>query len=128
MRLVSFVAVLFVTACSTMQSDENSIISYYCDEVVVVGRTKSLGFFDTTEEAAILGRSVFDIEVTIKRVLYGNEPRSVIRAYGVAHAQLREDKDFAFVLTPRDEGYEIRSGYLWIGWLKPRLADNCIQS
>lgn len=128
MRVGLLVAVLFLAACNTIQNEENSLIRYGCNEVVVIGRAKTLGYSDISDEDDVLGRGAFDMEIAIKRVLYGKEPRRAIRAYGIAHAQIREDKDFAFVLTPRDEGFEVRSGYLWNGWPKPRLADSCEQS
>ena len=94
-----------------MASEEGVPISYGCNEVVVIGRVKTIGFTDQTSSNDVLGHGRFDMQVSIKRVLRGTEARGLVPASGYGHGQMRADVDFWMVLTPvRSGGYIVRTG------------------
>jgi hypothetical protein len=105
--------------------ERGETISYGCNEVVAIGRVKTLNYTDLTTEDDLLGRGRFSTQITIKRLLRGDEPRRVVPASRIAHGQLREDHDFLLVLTPaEDQEYVLRTGSLWQE-PRPVLAESC---
>jgi len=121
--LVFFLPVL-VGAGYASTPDSNEPVTYGCDEVVVVGRVKTVAYTDLTSSGDVLGHGRYDIQLRIKRVLRGEEARRVVPVSGLSHSQIREDADLWFVLTPaNDGGYVIRTGNLTR--FPYALAPNC---
>jgi hypothetical protein len=111
--IITALALFLAPASRASASNEDGPVTYGCDEVVVVGRVKTIAYTDATGEGGLLGRGRYDMRVDIKRVLRGRETRRVVPANAVAHGQMREDIDFWLVLTPAtDGGYVIRIGNL----------------
>jgi|GEM_PF-2480215 len=127
-KLVIFILALALQAsCNSYPAAEQRVVEYKCDDVVVIGRAKTLNYTNLDIEGDILGRSLFDMEINIKRVLRGTEKRPVVKASAVAHSQLRDDVDFVFVLAPENENYTVESGYAWNPRPRPILAESCIE-
>ena len=88
-------------------------VSYGCDEVVAIGRVETVGYVDLTQPGEPLGRGRYDMQLTIKYLLRGQEHRRVVPVSGDAHGQMRNDADFWLVLTPTpDGGYVLRTANL----------------
>ena len=115
----------FITSCATYVVDEQAVVEHGCDDVVVLGRAKTLSYSLLERESDSIGFSLFKFEITVKRVLYGSEPRRVVNASSIAHGHLRDDLDFIFVLTPSAGDYEIESGTIWKMRPRPVLAKVC---
>jgi len=75
------------------------------DGISIVRRENSI------EEAALPGwYSGYDVEVRIKRVLYGTEERSTVPASFVFHGYPRDDVDMMIVLSADGrDGYAVKS-------------------
>src|SRR3546814_5363802 len=59
-------------------------------------------------------RSQYNLQVRIKRVIQGKENRHIVPASAIAHAQIRDDRDFLAVLRPDGEGgYTLMTANLW---------------
>jgi hypothetical protein len=105
-------------------SDDGALVTFGCDEVVVVGRVKTTALDDVTSKGDVLGVGRYSMRVAIKRVLRGKETRRVVQASAYAEAQMREGVDFWLVLAPAsDGGYVIREGNLTR--IPYRLAPAC---
>ena len=120
-----------VIACSIIPEHERSVLEYNCDELVVVGRVKTIDYTldHPDNELEWLGPwyAKWNLEIRIKRVIYGEEARKVVPGFSISHAQMREDKDFVLVLTPSDDAYEIRTGNLVSLRPKPTPTANCTE-
>jgi len=91
---------------------------------VVVGRVRTVGYADLTQESDLLGHGRYSMQLTIKKVLRGKEARRVVSAAGYSHGQMREDADFWMILgRARDGGYVIRTANLTR--IPYRLAREC---
>jgi hypothetical protein len=106
-----------------MASDDVTPIAYGCNEVVVVGRSHTIGVEAPSSEGDFLGHGRYAMQVTIKRVLRGKETRRVVPASGYSHGQMREDVDFWMVLVPAPSGYVVRTANL--ASIPYRLAPAC---
>jgi len=124
MRLnASLLLLCFLPGCATAEPSHG--LEFGCGDLAVVGRIKTLG------TAAIEGsdprsgwQSAYQLEVQIKRVVHGSEPRVAVPATTIAHAQIRNDRDFLIVLTPDGKGgYSLARASLW--QYRPRLSASC---
>ena len=125
LRLAPLLALLMV-GCVAVESDALvDPMEYGCDDVVVIGRVSVLAETPTDSSGDLLGHSVWDLEIKIKRVLRGRERRMVIPAVGVSHAQIRGDLDLIIVLSKPETGnaYRIRTLNVWESGI--RLAEKC---
>jgi hypothetical protein len=111
---------VFISSCTISSPEERSTLEHECSDIVVIGRAKTLSYSEMDTENGILRRSIFKIEIRIKRVLYGSEKRKIVNATGVSHGQMREDKDFVFILRPNNGDYQIITAAL--EYLNPRIA------
>lgn len=110
------------TTAGASASDQRAPIAYRCDEVVVVGRVKVIGYTALASPGDLLGHGRYDMQVKIKRVLRGQEVRRVVPVSGISHGEMRGDADLWLVLTPAaDGGYVIRTA----GLPPYRLAARC---
>lgn len=126
---------LFVAACATNVGSNSSIVEYGCEDVVLLGRVKSITYSDeiseeerclyTTDGECITWRGLYELDVAVKRVFVGNEPRKNIPVFYIAHGEIRSDVDFVFVLTPTDERYELKRAYISDAKSINSLAESC---
>jgi hypothetical protein len=125
MRLIASLLLLcFLPGCVT--AEPAPILEFGCSDVAVVGRIKTLG------QAAVQGsdplpnwQSAYQLQVQIKRVVRGGERRRVVPATAIAHAQIRDDRDFLIVLTPDGKGgYSLATASLW--QYRPKLSASCL--
>lgn len=124
LALLVYLLPVLVGAGNASTPDGNQPVAYRCDEVVVVGRVKTVAYTDLTHGGDVLGHGRYDMRLRIKRVLRGNETRRVVPVSGFSHGQLREDADLWFVLTPTNDGaYVIRTGNLTS--IPYQLASKC---
>lgn len=99
-------------------------ITYGCDELVVVGRVRTVGYTDLTTKDDVLGHGRYSMEVAVKRVLRGRETRRVLPVVGYSHGQMRDDADFWLVLAHTEDGsYSVRTGNLTR--IPYKLAQKC---
>lgn len=123
-RLVTVCTCLLLSSCAAMDADHDGPIAYACNEVVVVGRVHTIGAEDASAEGDLLGHGIYSMQITVKRVLRGEERRRVLPASGYSHSPMRQDADFWMVLVPApDGGYMIRTANLTR--LPYRLAPAC---
>lgn len=120
-------ALIFLTASVVARSDEGAVlVEYGCTDLVAIGRVKTLNFDEVSLPDNLLGNGRFWMDVSFKKILRGKEGRSGVRATQIAHAQLREDRDFIVVLSPMEIGaYTLKSAHLWKQHPRPTLAKNC---
>src|SRR4051794_37581283 len=96
-----------------LASDQRALIEYGCNDVVVIGRVRTVAFTDLASQDDVLGHGRYDVQVSIKRLLRGKETRNVVQVSGYSHGQMRADADFWIVLSPTLKGaYEIRTANL----------------
>ncbi len=123
--LFLLLAALLIASCATYTAVDYALVEYSCEDIVVVGRAKNVGHSDLKTEDDLLDHSIFEIEISIKQVWRGNEHRKIVQAFGISHAPLREDKDFVFVLSPRDRRYEVKTASLFDDRGHVALAASC---
>lgn len=90
-----------------------------------------MGRIATTSQKAYDGsdvlpgwRSEYGLEVHIKHVVRGTERRRVVPANGISHTQIRDDKDFLAVLSPRQGGGYFLETAALIRY-RPKLREPC---
>jgi hypothetical protein len=103
---------LLLCGGQALAADDEQRVDYHCSEVVAVGRIKTLNYTDLSEPGDVLGHGRWDVEISIKHILYGRETRRIVSASAYGHGQLRGDADFWIVLAPSPKGYEIRTANL----------------
>lgn len=88
-------------------------VAFGCTEVVVTGRIRVVASSDASAPGDILGQTSYEYLIDVKRLLRGREPRRHLPAVAISHAEMRDDADFWFVLTPGANGdYIIREAGL----------------
>lgn len=124
MRLkASLLLVCFLSGCVPAEPPHN--LEFGCGDVAVVGRIKTVGQTALQGSDPLPGwESAYQLQVQIKRVVRGSERRRVVPATVIAHAQIRDDRDFLIVLTPDGKG-----GYLLatasLLQYRPKLSASC---
>ena len=123
---VGVLALCILTGNARAQTDEAVVLEYGCRDLVAVGAIKNVSSTELSSPDDPLGKSKFSMEVSLRKVLKGIEPRRKIPATGIAHGQLREDEDFLVVLSPMaGGGYVLTSAALWHVHPRPILAKKC---
>jgi len=114
---------LLVLGCVSTEGEPP--LEYACNDLVVIGRVRTLTETALDDPSDILRRSVWGLEIRIKRVIHGADARAVVPAVGVSHASIRGDADMMIVLSPTayGGGYEVRT--LNVMDVRPRLASHC---
>lgn len=122
-------ALLFLAAPSIAQSsNQAAVVKYGCTDLVAIGRIKTLNFDELSLPDDLLGNGRFWMDVTLKKIFRGKERRSGVPATQIAHAQLRQDRDFIIVLSPMESGaYTLKSAHLWKQHPRPILAKTCTE-
>lgn len=118
-------AICLLVSCNTYTEEELVPLDYDCDDVVVIGRAEVTSYTSKTTPDDILGHGVFELNITIKQLRHGDEPRKIVPAFYHAHNEARDDKDLLFVLSPTGERYEVVNIMLWDGVAKRVLAKSC---
>ena len=109
--------------CATTQSAQ--ILEFECGDVAVVGQVRTLDRKAFQGSAPLPDwQSAYQLEARIKQVLRGSERRRTVPVAGVAHAQIRADRDFLMVLRPDGAGgYSLSGAALW--QYRPKLSTSC---
>ncbi|RIV78221.1 hypothetical protein [Pelagerythrobacter aerophilus] len=121
---MSLLLFCFVAGCVT--EEPARYLEFGCEDIAVVGRIKTLN------QTAIQGsdplsdwQSAYQLQIHIKRVVRGSERRRLVLATAIAHAQIRDDRDFLIVLTPDGAGgYSVAAASLW--QYRPKLSASCL--
>lgn len=124
MRLkASLLLLCFLPGCVMAEPLPN--LEFGCNDVAVIGRIKTLGQTAIQGSDPLPGwKSAYQLQVQIKRVVRGAERRRVVPATAIAHAQIRDDRNFLIVLTPDGKGgYSVATASLWK--LRPKLRASC---
>ncbi len=126
---------LIVAACATSVDANSSIVEYGCEDVVLLGRVTSITYSDkiseeerciyTTDGECITWRGRYELDITVKKVFIGDETRTTVPAFYIAHSQIRSDVDFVFVLTPADKRYELKRVYISNEESTLELSESC---
>ncbi len=124
---IACLVLLAAAGCSSVEDTNysgSSGLEYGCDDVVVIGRMKTIAYTPVDDTEDVLGDAVWKLTIRIKEVVHGEESRRNIPATGVAHAQMLDDVDFLIVLMPFEAGvYGIRTAAVWDAGLN--LASRC---
>ena len=121
--LVGFAALVLTTG-DLKASAVADVVTYGCNELVVVGRLRTLDYSEAPAEGELLQRGRYSMQASVKRVLRGKDSRRVLPVIGHAHGQMRDDVDFWLVLTPAPNGaYTLRAANLTS--IPYRLAPKC---
>ena len=124
MRLkASLLLLCLLPGCVTAEPPHN--LEFGCNDVAVVGRIKTLGQTAIQGSDPLPGwQSAYQLQVEIERVVRGSERRRVVPATAIAHAQIRDDRDFLIILTPDGKGgYSLARASLW--QYRPKLSASC---
>lgn len=131
MHLNAALGCLLLAGCATIGAAEPATeLAYSCDDLVVIGRVRTL----SSEGVPNPPNSDFlpnwnsrnQLQVRIKRILRGSEPRRVVPASHIVHGQMRDDRDFLMVLKPTAGGaYQLETAALWNERPRPRLFEPC---
>lgn len=128
-KWLAFALFAVLAGCAAVDGDHSmQVLEYGCDDLVVVGRVKTLAAGETIHHPAnAIGYGVWDLQIRVKKVEHGTERSTRISASAVAHAQMREDVDFLIVLAKSADA----DGY-WIRWANlasySRPANACTDS
>lgn len=98
---------LLASGCATGAPD---IVEYGCSDLVAIVRIETADEMEAQPLDAPPASDAYFMQLRIKRVLRGQEPRRVVPAVAGGHAQLRQDVDFWMVLRPEPNGgYSVMS-------------------
>ena len=116
---------LLATACVTGQapSGEDRPLEFECADSVVIGTVVNGAYQPVVDESDLLGRGWVTASLHVREVVRGASLPSILPVRYFAHAYMREDREFMFVLQRRDAGYQIATGRLMSS--RPRLSDRC---
>lgn len=124
--IIALTAVAITSACSTVSPVpiEDRTLSYGCSDAVAVGRLDN-GAYETRSGSAddLIGYGRFAATLNVRRVVSGASLPATLPVRYFAHTYMRDDRDFMFVLTPVDGGFEIASAQLMS--VRPRAVRDC---
>jgi len=123
------VAGIIASAAGAIQSSERpQPMSFGCNDLVIVGRIRSLSFEHVEIENDLLGHGWISARVRIRRILRGHERARTVPVRYFAHTYLRDDRDFLLALVRHEgEGYQIRNWHMLEGPSLLPLAASCTQ-
>lgn len=124
--IIALTAVAITSACSTVSHVplENRTLSYGCSDTVAVGRLDNGTHEARSGSAAdLIGHGWFNATLNVRRVVSGASIPATLPVRYFAHTYMRDDRDFMFVLTPVDGGFEIASAQLMS--VRPRAVRDC---
>jgi hypothetical protein len=117
---------LMATACAINSSvgAEDRTLPYGCNDLVLVGRIIENGAYEPVEdEDDLIGHAWITARIKVKKILRGTNVPAVLPVRYFAHAYMREDRDFMFVIRNAEKSYEIEAGQPMS--VHPRLAARC---
>jgi len=102
------------------------LVSYRCNDLVVVGRFENLNYEHIDIEGDILGHGWMNARIKVSQVLAGRTERGEIRVRYFGHTYYRADRSFVLVISrARQSKGLLRSAHLIDGSRRPRLATAC---
>jgi hypothetical protein len=115
------------TAPLSAQGPEvEQLVTYRCEDVVVVGRFHNGNYQHVEIEDDILGQGWMTARIRVRRVLFGSVHERVVPVRYFGHAFYREDRDFVLVIRPMEsDRHFIRSAHLVDEGERPQLQRNC---
>lgn len=136
---MSLVLLIAIAVGALGPSEVAPIVSYGCDDLVVIGRMKNLSFESIPDENDLLGHGHIKFEVRIRKRLRGTDTRRVVAASAIAHTHMNEEHEFLLVLSPSSDGvgYQLEDVRVWqlapgeyLPWVRkqarrPQLAPRC---
>ncbi|MGK2911508.1 MAG: hypothetical protein ACSLE1_17150 [Sphingobium sp.] len=103
---------------------KDGTLPYGCSDTVVVGRIKNGAYKPVREDEDIIGRGWIGTHISVKRLLKGPKPPSSLPVRYLAHAYMRHDRDFMFVLSGNgNDGFEIKHAQLMS--VRPMISAKC---
>lgn len=103
---------------------EDRMLSYGCEDTIVVGRIRNGDYAPVHDEEDIIGHSWIDAQIKVKRVVRGARQPSWLPIRYFAHTHIRDDRDFMFVLSGDSvAGFEIKQAQLMA--VRPMIRANC---
>lgn len=123
-NLLFVAATAILASCATDLAEEQIFVEHGCDDLVVVGRGKSIKFTDLSTSDDLF-RGVFQMEIRIEHILFGSESNPVITALRYGYASLRDDLDFVFVLSENENGHIVKDADIWNSRSTVILESNC---
>ncbi|WCM27008.1 hypothetical protein NDN01_23990 [Sphingomonas sp. QA11] len=126
-HVAALAALLLLNGNVAAAAEKGGVLDWGCNDVVAIGRVKTLAYTDMTGNDDVLGHGRFDTQVSVKRLVRGHEARRTLPASRIAHGQIRSDRDFILVLTRSsvNASYTIRTAALWKATPRPVLAAAC---
>lgn len=117
----TFLPILLSAGCASVAPAER--LDYGCNDLVVVGRLRTLSSTPANAPTDILEKSVWNGEVDIKTILRGKERRRTVKTASVSHAQVRDDIDLVIVLSTSEDAdqYSVKTLSTW----PTPLASHC---
>ncbi|MBN8812781.1 MULTISPECIES: hypothetical protein [unclassified Sphingomonas] len=97
-------------ALSTMPSAaaaQDAPIGYGCGDLVAIGRARSLDYTPVDSEDDMLGHGWITAKLKIRKVLRGHAAAPTVPVRYFAHADLRGDRDFLFVIAKDEAGRNV---------------------
>ena len=116
---------LLATACVTGQapSGEDRFLEFGCTDSVVIGTVENGAYQPLVDETDLLWRGWITATLHVRKAVRGASLPPSLPVRYLAHAYMREDREFMFVLRRREAGYEIATGRLMSS--RPRLSTHC---
>lgn len=122
----ALIALCFLSSCATVPeaSTVDTTLAYGCEDLIVIGRLTNGDYYQHVQiENDMLGHGWFSAELLVKRSIKGEPTSKTLPVRYFAHTYLRSDRDFLFVLTPHENGYEVT--YRRMMPAKTRIAEAC---
>jgi hypothetical protein len=112
-------------SCASLSTEglDSRTLSYGCNDIVVIGRLKSEAVEDAYSEDDLLGHGWFNAKLHVRRIVAGVARPASFHVKYFAHTNIRNDRDFMFVLTPANGSFEIATARLMSA--KPRATSTC---
>jgi hypothetical protein len=124
-KAVAAACILLFAGAAPAAAEYPVVLSYQCNDVVVVARIQTLGFTASVEDN-ILDRAQFMMRLEIKKVVRGVEHKTSLTTHQFLHEPWRNDRDYLIVLAREDdEEYRIREAALWDVNPQPGLVNRC---
>lgn len=123
--IIALSAAAVASGCATVFSEnvEDRTLSYGCSEIVAIGRLEN-GAYEASHSADdLIGHGWTNATLHVRRVVSGGAVPTILPVRYWAHTYMRDDRDFMFVLTPVDQGFEIATAHLMSA--RPRAVRDC---
>ena len=95
-----FFAVALAIAAPVEANAAALVVTYGCDDVVVVGKMTNVSYSLIEDDNDVLGHGHIKFKVHVKQRLAGRDARRILSAATVAHGYMNEENEFLLVLRP----------------------------